>query len=135
MLWTHFGASGPVILNASRHWLRDRGSRAADTDVVLERDPRRHVRIARDVAAGAAARIVLAHLFAPLLASRAAGGGGRRLDRGRRNRRVDDDGAPDARRLADAWFARCSRHLSMVRDSRGYNYAEVTAGGIPLIGD
>ena len=22
-----------------------------------------------------------------------------------------------------------------VRDSRGYNYAEVTAGGIPLIGD
>ena len=24
MLWTHFGVSGPVILNASRHWLRSR---------------------------------------------------------------------------------------------------------------
>src|SRR6266850_7565390 len=24
MLWTHFGASGPVMLNASRHWLRAR---------------------------------------------------------------------------------------------------------------
>src|SRR5262245_53749542 len=22
MLWTHFGVSGPVMLNASRHWLR-----------------------------------------------------------------------------------------------------------------
>ena len=22
LLWTHFGISGPVALNASRHWLR-----------------------------------------------------------------------------------------------------------------
>ena len=31
MLWTHFGVSGPVMLNASRHWLRARlEGRAAD---------------------------------------------------------------------------------------------------------
>src|SRR5204863_8144535 len=31
MLWTHFGVSGPVMLNVSRHWLRARlEGRAAD---------------------------------------------------------------------------------------------------------
>src|SRR5687767_685755 len=34
MLWTHFGASGPVILNASRHWHRARLT-GAPVEVIL----------------------------------------------------------------------------------------------------
>jgi predicted Rossmann fold flavoprotein len=129
MLWTHFGVSGPVILNASRHWLRSRlaGRDATvfvsvvpgETFASLERwigaeqgsHPRALVRtvIATRVPAavadvwtehaGVAASTTLSHL--------------KREDR---------------RRLIHAL-------LEMpldVRDSRGYNYAEVTAGGIPL---
>ena len=29
MVWTHFGASGPLVLNASRHWLRARSTISA----------------------------------------------------------------------------------------------------------
>jgi predicted flavoprotein YhiN len=35
MLWTHFGVSGPVVLNASRHWLRARVE-GRQVDVLLQ---------------------------------------------------------------------------------------------------
>ena len=129
MLWTHFGVSGPVMLNASRHWLRFRLA-GRDATVVLsvvpgetfasieqwlsaeqQNRPRTLVRtvVATRVPAAVAdvwtecsgidASTTLSHLM-----------------------------REDRRRLIHAL-------LEMpldVRDSRGYNYAEVTAGGIPL---
>ena len=129
MLWTHFGISGPVILNASRHWLRSR-LEGRDATVVLcvvpgetfvsveewltaeqRHRPRALVRTvvaARVPAAVADAWIERAGIEASTTLSH--------LTR------------EDRRRLIHAL-------LEMpldVRDSRGYNYAEVTAGGIPL---
>ena len=129
MLWTHFGVSGPVILNASRHWLRARVARRDATVAVsvvpdetfasIERwlseeqrsRPRALVRtvIATRVPA-AVADVWTAHagIDAPTTLSH--------LKR------------EDRRRLIHALL-----EIPLdVRDSRGYNYAEVTAGGIPL---
>ena len=129
MLWTHFGVSGPVMLNASRHWLRARlDDRAVDISINMlpgatfealetwfqdeqRQRPRALVRTvvasrlpaavadAWVAAAGVDASETLAHL-----------------------------GRDDRRRLVAALL----ETPIAVRDSRGYNYAEVTAGGIPL---
>ena len=55
LLWTHFGASGPVVLNASRHWHRARleGRTPAVTAQSL---PRRNTRIPGGMAAGTGSR-------------------------------------------------------------------------------
>jgi predicted Rossmann fold flavoprotein len=129
MLWTHFGMSGPVVLNMSRHWHRA-GLEGASVDVLVnvlpgesfgsldawwleqERErPRAQVatvlasRLPTAVAdawldaAGVARDVTMAH-----------------LDRDRRRGLV--------RALVEG-------PVSVV-DSRGYAYAEVTAGGIPL---
>jgi len=129
MLWTHFGVSGPVILNASRHWLRFR----------LEgRDAHVHV------------NVVPGETFASI--ERWFSEEQRTRPRAR-VRTLIATRVPAA--LADVWTARAGidasttlSHLTRddrrrlvhalletpldVRDSRGYNYAEVTAGGIPL---
>ena len=129
MLWTHFGVSGPVMLNASRHWLRARlDDRAVEMSINMlpgatfealeawlqeeqRQRPRAFVRTvvasrlpaavadAWVTAAGVDASETLAHL-----------------------------GREDRRRLVAALL----ETPIAVRDSRGYNYAEVTAGGIPL---
>jgi predicted Rossmann fold flavoprotein len=129
MLWTHFGVSGPVILNASRHWLRSRleGRDAAVLVSVIPNEtfasiegwlteeqrsrPRALVRTVIATRAPAA--------IADAWTERAGIDGSTRLSHLTRE---------DRRRLIHAL-------LEMpldVRDSRGYNYAEVTAGGIPL---
>jgi predicted Rossmann fold flavoprotein len=129
MLWTHFGVSGPVMLNASRHWLRSR-LEGRDATVVLS--------------------VVPGETFASIE---------RWLSAEQRNRpralvrTVVATRVPAA--VADVWTERSGidasttlSHLTRedrrrlihallempldVRDSRGYNYAEVTAGGIPL---
>ena len=129
MLWTHFGVSGPVILNASRHWLRFR----------LEgRDP----------------NVVVSVLPGEGFASIEGWLGEEQRSRPRALvRTVIATRVPAA--VADVWTERTGidasttlSHLKRedrrrlihallempldVRDSRGYNYAEVTAGGIPL---
>ena len=129
LLWTHFGASGPVVLNMSRHWHRARleGRRI---DVVVSVCPdetfesleawwleQERERPRAQIATVLAAKV------------------------------------PSA--VADVWVDRCRiacdttmAHLSRedrrrlvhalietpleVRDSRGYGYAEVTAGGVSL---
>jgi len=129
MLWTHFGVSGPVVLNASRHWLRAR----------LEHD---------DV--DARLSVLPDETFESLDAW---------LQDERRQRPRATVRSVVASRLpvsvADTWLAICRidpvrtlAHLERderrmlatalldtplhVRDSRGYNYAEATAGGVPL---
>jgi predicted Rossmann fold flavoprotein len=129
LLWTHFGMSGPVVLNMSRHWHRARLD-GASADVLVnlipgesfeslelwwleqERErPRAQIatilamRVPSAVAdvwldaAGIASDVTMAHLA-----------------------------RDDRRRLVRALV---ETPVGVV-DSRGYGYAEVTAGGIPL---
>jgi len=129
MLWTHFGVSGPVILNASRHWLRAR----------LEGNP---VEVALCVLPGATFGALEAWMHDQQRAHPRA------LVRTTLATRLPAS-------VAEAWIetagidaATAMAHLPRearrrliaslletplgVVDSRGYNYAEVTAGGIPL---
>jgi predicted Rossmann fold flavoprotein len=129
MLWTHFGVSGPVVLNASRHWLRSRveghdatvalcvvpGETFASVERWLTAEQRNRPRaLVRTVVA---TRVPAA--VADVWMERAGIDASTTLSHLTRE---------DRRRLIHAL-------LEMpldVRDSRGYNYAEVTAGGIPL---
>ena len=129
LLWTHFGASGPVVLNASRHWHR----------AVLDDRP---VEVSANVCPG--------QTFESLEAWWAASAG----DRPRASL-VTVLGTLVPASIAEAWLSRTGvngaqtmAHVSKedrratirallettldVRDSRGYTYAEVTAGGVPL---
>jgi predicted Rossmann fold flavoprotein len=129
LLWTHFGISGPVALNASRHWLRAvlQGQTVAVTasfagDLDFEGVERLCLDRARDrpsssigttlaslVPASMAAALVQRLSLDPAITLAAL----RREDR---------------RRLTGALTA----WPLAIAGSRGYNYAEVTAGGIDL---
>jgi predicted Rossmann fold flavoprotein len=129
LLWTHFGASGPVVLNVSRHWHRARLD-GAETALLLSVCP--------------------GETFESLEAWW--------LEQERERSRAQVNTVLSTRlpgAIADAWLAaagvprettmahvnRDERRALMhgllettleVVDSRGYAYAEVTAGGIPL---
>ncbi len=129
MLWTHFGVSGPVALNASRHWLRARlleqecaitasffpgeDFEKVENRIARTAAPRSRATIQSAVAGDVPASVataLLARLEIDPLTEIAHFGRGHR------------------RRLAHALAALPLR----VVGSRGYNYAEVTAGGVPL---
>jgi predicted Rossmann fold flavoprotein len=129
LLWTHFGISGPVALNASRHWHRARVEQRA-VAVVLSVCPgetfesldawlreQERVRPRARVATVLATRLPAA--VADAWTALAAVAPDRTLAHLARDER---------RRLVRALV----EHALDVRDSRGYNYAEVTAGGVPL---
>lgn len=129
MLWTHFGVSGPVVLDASRHW---HAARLGSEPVVVTANlVPGHDATALDrrlLALAAAQPRAWAHnALSELLPARVA----RAI--------VDELGitestplarlaAPARRRLAHALVA----WPLPIRDSRGFAYAEVTAGGVPL---
>ncbi|MBL8880083.1 MAG: aminoacetone oxidase family FAD-binding enzyme [Phycisphaerales bacterium] len=129
MLWTHFGISGPVVLNISRHWSR---ARLQGKHVVIHanffppldgaslerrwiefaaKNPRRRM----DALLG---ETLPARLSEALLTSCGVAP----------NTQIGNLARDRRRRLA--------RQLTQwglpIRDSRGYAYAEVTAGGVPL---
>ena len=129
LLWTHFGVSGPVALDMSRHWLRAtiEGRRSA---LALNFCPGQSF---EDVDSWWTARAVehpqasvhqsLAALVPVSVATELSG------------RVAIDD------RLTLAHFTRENRRRLVhalvgwplrVEGSRGYNYAEVTAGGVSL---
>jgi predicted Rossmann fold flavoprotein len=129
LLWTHFGVSGPVALNMSRHWHRARLSGAA-VEVVLSVCPgetleslehwwleqereRPRARVATVLAARVPASVAEEWTSASGIAS------------GATMAHLPKD---DRRRLLRALL----ETKLEVRDSRGYAHAEVTAGGIPL---
>jgi predicted Rossmann fold flavoprotein len=129
LLWTHFGMSGPVVLNMSRHWHRMRLD-GASVDVMVNLVPgesfesleawwleQERERPRAQVATIVAMRVPSAVADTWL---RVAGIGPdvtmAHLPR------------DDRRRLIHALV----ETPVMVVDSRGYGYAEVTAGGIPL---
>ncbi|HEX6097521.1 MAG TPA: aminoacetone oxidase family FAD-binding enzyme [Thermoanaerobaculia bacterium] len=107
MLFTHFGVSGPVVLDVSRHWVESKGTLVVNflpdetfesLDLALRANPRAYLR-------GKLPQ--------------------RLLDRFE----VDAALTKDARRKIVR--ALTETVLPVVRD-RGFDYAEVTAGGVPL---
>jgi len=129
LLWTHFGASGPVVLNLSRHWHRARLDGGVvevlvnvcpgDTFESLEPwwlDQERE-RARAQVGTVLSGRLPAAIAEVWLTAS------GIELDR-----TMAHVTREDRRRLLHGLL---ETPLDVV-DSRGYGYAEVTAGGIPL---
>lgn len=129
MLWTHFGISGPVVLDISRYWHAAKlagqdatltasflpGSGFDDLDQQLAQlgsaRPKAHLR-------NALAEIVPARVADALLAA------------------VNIDASCNMGQLSREHRRKLTHALLAwpltVIDSRGYNYAEVTAGGIPL---
>ncbi|GMU23878.1 MAG: flavoprotein [Phycisphaerae bacterium] len=129
LLWTHFGVSGPVVLDASRHWHRAR-LQGRDVRVTVNLLPGESFESAEAALLSAAAqkpKASLRHALAERLPARVADA-------------VLDHLGID-RQIPLAHLARDLRRRLLhallawplpVRDSRGYNYAEVTAGGVPL---
>ena len=129
LLWTHFGISGPVVLDVSRHWLRARlegrqpvltASFVPDRDFAAMEshwldESRSHPRA---LVAASLARLVPASMATALA------------------RRLDIDPATPLAHLERPSRRRLSHALTEwplpVQDSRGYSYAEATAGGIHL---
>jgi predicted Rossmann fold flavoprotein len=129
LLWTHIGASGPVAMNASRHWLRAQLEgrtpsvtlnfcQGASFDALDRRwmalaDARPTASLQHTLAS-----MVPASVAAALLAHLGIEGPGQlaQLSRDARRRLVH---------ALTAWPLR-------VAGTRGYNYAEATAGGVTL---
>ena len=129
LLWTHFGISGPLALNVSRHWARavleGRAARltvsmfpgesfeAIDERITAaaRQNPRQSVRslVARTIPDGLATTILEAM---PL----------------RADLPLADLSREDRRRLVHA----LTEWPLPVTGTRGYNFAEVTAGGVAL---
>jgi hypothetical protein len=125
LLWTHFGISGPLALNMSRHWVRNPGSRLTMSfcpgqmfeDVERWWTARTAERPQASVAKQLAT-LVPASVADALLS------------------RVNVDGATTLAHLSRDDRRRVSHALVKwplsVKGDRGYNYAEVTAGGVSL---
>jgi predicted Rossmann fold flavoprotein len=129
LLWTHFGVSGPVVLNASRHWLRARleGRPAAITvnfragaqfDGVDADWQRRATDSPRASVQTTLASMMPSSVAAAIL------------------HKIGIDGAASLSHFSRDDRRRLSRALVEfplpVIDSRGYTFAEATAGGIAL---
>ncbi|HEY3382453.1 MAG TPA: aminoacetone oxidase family FAD-binding enzyme [Vicinamibacterales bacterium] len=129
LLWTHFGVSGPVALDASRHWHRamvDRMPATVRLSFAADRDFQTVEQALLQAAGqrpnctirGAVAALVPGAVAEALLAALTLDGRSRMAHLPREDRR----------RLVHAiveWDL-------PVTGSRGYNYAEVTAGGVSL---
>jgi predicted Rossmann fold flavoprotein len=129
LLWTHFGASGPGPLDASRHWHRAAvEGRPVAIDLSLRPGERFESVDAQLVDAGAArpraaiTGVLAAWLPASVAAQLVSALG---LDPASTMAHVPRE---DRRRLVHA----LTTWPLPVTDSRGFNYAEATAGGVPL---
>jgi predicted Rossmann fold flavoprotein len=129
LLWTHFGVSGPAALNASRHWLRAQveGRTAAITvnfcpGSVLDTLDARLVRAAADAPRSTIQTLIAssvpASVAAAMLAQLAVDG---RIT-------LAHVARDDRRRIARAM----AEWPLPVTGSRGYTFAEATAGGVAL---
>jgi predicted Rossmann fold flavoprotein len=129
LLWTHFGASGPVILNASRHWARAvLEQRPVDVlvsvlpDETFESLDAWLLDRASDHARASVARVLASKLPASVAEAWIDAAGVAR-----------DETMAHLTRDARRTLIRLLLETRLeVRDTRGYTYAEVTAGGVPL---
>jgi predicted Rossmann fold flavoprotein len=129
LLWTHFGISGPVVLNASRHWSRAKLEHRK-VRVTLNFSPSSTFdvmdRRLTDLTASrprASIPTLLATLLPAALATALVSAVGIGQEVG-----ASQLARSDRRRLVHALV---EWNLS-IRDTRGYNYAEATAGGVEL---
>lgn len=129
LLWTHFGISGPVALDASRHWLRaqlDGHAPGATLSFVpgLEFDAVERALLPVPGRTGAES---LRHVLAVWLPAAVGEAilASLRLDPSLRLAQLARD---DRRRLTHA----LTGWQLPITGSRGYNYAEATAGGVAL---
>lgn len=129
MLWTHFGVSGPAVLDISRHWHRARAEGRQDAltaSLLPGEDPASAENRLIDLA-GQQPKQHLRNALAPWLPARvvdavlASNGIGGRIPL-----------AHLARDLRRRLLSSLLQWPLPVVDSRGYAHAEVTAGGIPL---
>ena len=129
LLWTHFGASGPVVLNLSRHWHRATLN-GGDVSVLVCVCPGETfetldawwLQQERERPRAQIATVLASRVPAAVAGSWVDRAG---IDRETTMAHVSRD---DRRRMIHALL---ETPLD-VRDSRGYAYAEVTAGGIAL---
>jgi predicted Rossmann fold flavoprotein len=129
LLWTHFGVSGPVALDISRHWHRavlegrpsrvtvdvcpDETSDALHAWLQQQRDARPRALVTTVVSSRLPAAVALQWCLAAGV----------------------QEGTTMAHMTRDerhALVGSLKETILQVQDSRGYGYAEVTAGGIPL---
>ena len=129
LLWTHFGVSGPVVLDASRHW--ERGLlEGRQTTVTVNLLPRRSFADAeRQVLTAAESRpkASLYGIVSDLVPTSVAGAMIDAIDLARdlSSSRLTRE---QRRRLTHALTA----WPLAITASRGYNFAEATAGGVSL---
>ncbi len=129
MLCTHFGISGPVVLDISRSWI---AARTEGTDPFLEvsfcpEESRRSMDLRWLTAANRRPRASIGTIMAEIVPTRLAEG---------LMRAADVEPATMLARMSKTDRARLNTALLElpleIRDSRGFDYAEVTAGGVPL---
>jgi predicted Rossmann fold flavoprotein len=129
LLWTHFGISGPAALDISRHWLRhELEGRAPQLSANLVPDSPFEALEARWLELSARQpRTTVSKAISTMIPASVAEAIGRQLD-------IEPD-------QTLAGFTRDDRRLLIhrllewpiaVTGSRGYTFAEVTAGGVPL---
>jgi predicted Rossmann fold flavoprotein len=129
LLWTHFGLSGPVTLNASRHWLRAQLDRRPVTMTLNFRPGMQFDQVDADwqQRAGTNPKSSVHSMLASMLPTSVAGAI-------LRDAAIDGSVAlahlprDDRRRLTRALV----EFPLPVIGSRGYTYAEATAGGVTL---
>ena len=128
LLWTHFGVSGPVVLDVSRDYLRaalEGGSPVLEANLLPGRDfawvERELVRLLAEAPRTSVARALSRRLPQAVAQAVAAEVGCGETTLGRLTR-------DERRRLVRGIV---ERRLPVV-DSRGYSFAEATAGGVPL---
>lgn len=128
LLWTHFGASGPVVLNASRHWHRARREgRSVDVSVNLcPGDTFESLEAWFQAQALVRPKAYVATALATRLPAAVAATWTRQS--GLADQTLAHLSRESRRRLIHSLLASSLD----VRDSRGYTVAEATAGGIPL---
>lgn len=129
LLWTHFGLSGPVVLDMSRHWLRARlqGRAARITLNLAAGESFESLERSWTAQTAAKPRTSLQGLLADIIPAAVGAAILERIGLDPANQ-VANLSRLDRRRLIQAvieWPVN-------ITDSRGYNYAEATAGGVAL---
>ena len=129
LLWTHFGISGPVVLNASRHWLRAQADAlpATLTANFLPGDDFSGAEHWLIEQATAHPRKTLSTVLGTRLSARVAAALPERVGASAQMP-VGQMPRADRRRLIHNLL----EWPLPVTGSRGYTHAEVTAGGVPL---
>jgi hypothetical protein len=129
LLWTHFGISGPVVMDASRHWIiaKESGGQPEMRCNLLHPDGFEQVERWLIERSSQRPRATLANILTERLPERVAIAIARycQIDPTMQCGQVSRD---PRRQLVHALTA-----LPLpIQQHRGWNYAEVTAGGVPL---